>query len=66
MRPALAPAQSDQRLCYSLSGKYNSYTRYMQDFKVVSVAEQAELSLLGRKPDRFPHYLKAPYLSDRG
>ena len=45
-RPAYASTQSDQRLCYSLSGMYGNQVCTMQTFLhiLVSVAEQACLS----------------------
>ena len=44
-RSACAFAQSDQRLCYSLSGKNRSQTCSNQNFNgIVSVTEQAGLS----------------------
>ena len=45
-RPACAPSQSDQHLCYSLIGKYHILTYYLQIFNfLVSVAEETSLSL---------------------
>ena len=35
-RPAYASAQSDQRLCYSISGKYNSLTCYRLTFNILA------------------------------
>ena len=49
-RSACASTQSDQRLCCSLSGLYNTSTGYSQNFKtLVSSAEQGGLS---RTPQR--------------
>ena len=46
-RPACASEQSDQRLCYSVSGMYYNSTCYNQIsiFYLFSVAEQTGLSL---------------------
>ena len=35
-RPACATAQPDQRLCYSLFGKYHTYTSYKQNFNFLA------------------------------
>ena len=35
-RPAGAYAQSDQHLCFSLSGKHNSTTSSMQNFNILA------------------------------
>ena len=35
-RPACASAQTDQRLCYSLCGKYNIQTCYMRNFNILA------------------------------
>ena len=35
-RPACASTQSDQRLCYSLIGKYHIYTCYEQNFSFLA------------------------------
>ena len=35
-RPAWASAQPDQRLCYSLFGKYHTYTCYKQNFNFLA------------------------------
>ena len=46
-RPAYASTQSDQSLCYSLSGEYGSQTGSMQNLNILttcSVAEQTSLS----------------------
>ena len=50
-RPACASAQSDQRLCFSLTEKYDSLTCHMQNLKIlVSLCSLA---------DCFQHYLVA-------
>ena len=52
-RSACASAQSDQRLCCSLPGYYNTSICYSRNFKLVSAAEQTGLSHTpGRKPRR--------------
>ena len=45
-RQTCASAQTDQRLCYSLFGKYNIWTCYetIFNFYLVSAAEEAGLS----------------------
>ena len=46
-RPACASAQTDQRLCCSLSGKYNGKACYMQNINIPAslVAQQVGFSL---------------------
>ena len=56
-RSACASAQSDQRLCYSLSGYYNSSSFYIQNFKclpsVCGCAGRFESTLVANPEDRF-------------
>ena len=56
-RPACAWAQSDQHLCYSLSGKYSSRPCFMQNFNILasfcSLADWFESYLVWNMEDRF-------------
>ena len=56
-RSACASAQSDQRLCNSLSGKYHMYTCYRRNFNslasLCSWGDWFETCLVGNPKDRF-------------
>ena len=56
-RPACAYAQSDQRLCYSLIGKYHILTCYQRNFNILaslcSWGDWFESRFHGNPEDRF-------------
>ena len=56
-RPACASAQSDQRLCYSLSGKYHMWTCSRWNFNFLTSpcnwADWFETRFVGNPEDRF-------------
>ena len=59
-RPAYESAQSDQRICYSLSDKYSMPTYSMQNFDILaslcSWTDWFENNLIGDPEERFSHY----------
>ena len=58
-RPACASAQSDQRLCYSLFGKFHMWTCYRWNLNFLaslcSWGDWLETSYIGNPEDRFCH-----------
>ena len=44
-RPACASTQSDQRLCYSLSGEHSRHACSIQTFNFLAISEETCLSL---------------------
>ena len=56
-RPACASAQSDQRLCYSLFGKYHMFTYYRWNFNILaslcSWGDWFETRFVGNPENRF-------------
>ena len=58
-RPAWASVQSDQHLCYSISGKYSIQTVYTKNFSILAslcnCVRWFESNLVGNPKDRFSH-----------
>ena len=56
-RPACAFAQSDQRLCYSIFGKYHAYSCYRWNFNCLAIlcswGQRFQSRLFGNAEDRF-------------